>query len=70
MEVMMVSKSDEDPLFTPATRLQVPLVEQVHLRTQFIQSHRVVQTFAKFISLLGINFQVLDWSFARQLIQG
>ena len=70
MEVMMVSKSDKDPLLTPATRLHVPLVEQVHLRTQFIQSCRVVQTFAKFISLLGINFQVLDWSFARQLIQG
>ena len=70
MEVMMVSKSDKDPLLTPATRLHVPLVEQVYLRTQFIQSRRVVQTFAKFISLPGINFQVLEWSFARQVIQG
>ena len=51
----MVSKSDKDPMLTPATRLHVPLVEQVHLRTQFIQSRRVVQTFVNFISLPGIK---------------
>ena len=58
MKVMMVSKSDKDPLLTPTTRLHVPLVEQVHLRTQFIQSRRVVQTFVIFISLLGSGLEL------------